>query len=566
MFDLDVGSYFKLIVIYEVGKWMLNNLVLNPASTYIRNTFSDIAENETNLNFKDKNARAVAGFVKTLMCVWHLAHGVKPIGVDVDPGQGSITVVGSHTSLLDPMAAAFTIRPTNGKTPTMMVSDHLFGVPYVKDLMTMMGVLPVNTRGNGDNKSTLKDASKVLQNGGNVFICPEGWFNRNETNGLMIHDGAALLAIENQVPIFGCVVNGLMRFLSKNVRFITDNPHYRIFVPPFVPNRLEVHQPFTIKFHLIPELNQLLRREKVTDELYELSFRCKLTGNELTELNQLLHKEKLLGKLSELGRGVKVISELNEQSLSEDSIREINRLSELLDLEGLQELRNFSKLCEIYLTLELNKFNKLLNEEPLKGDLNTLLNQKKLTQEEIDRKNVLVKEKVIELIQQASEMKNGLSEHEKNRKEILINKNKAKLTQQEKNRIEELLALNLSELSSEEKEAKNDRIETLVHQINAVIFAYFKSGPRLKTEDISKITEKVETNQHVLDWTKRRIEYFEEKINSGRFKTVEELIKIAGKRKKLYTERALLEGETAPCIESAGEEKVDEAYSCICPA
>lgn len=120
------------------------------------------------------------------------------------PNTNGIIYVANHNNYYDQfpiLAALGGERPIHFLTATKMLAFKR-GKVYLKT-----GAISVDRQNKNDRENASEELKKILVNGGNVFIFPEGRTNRKEAFLLEFHPGAVAIAKETGCPIVPIAVN-----------------------------------------------------------------------------------------------------------------------------------------------------------------------------------------------------------------------------------------------------------------------------------------------------------------------------------------------------------------------
>lgn len=138
---------------------------------------------------------------------------VTVTGAEHVPPDGALIVVGNHLTLLEPpMIAAVLPRDL-----TFMAKSELFeGNPIKTWAVRNYGAFPVR-RGEGD-VNAIRQALKVLKEGGALFIAPEG---TRSPNGQLAEprEGVALIAQRSGAPILPLGISGVEKVSERLARW-----------------------------------------------------------------------------------------------------------------------------------------------------------------------------------------------------------------------------------------------------------------------------------------------------------------------------------------------------------
>ena len=152
-------------------------------------------------SFQYLNHRFFKGFLALLRTLaprhrWLIDHRVKDI-------QGAI-IVCNHLSYLDPLL--FLSLLPHSKT---IVKTKFFAAPVFGFLLDVSGYLPSTTEGKYAGKmiEQIENMGEFFENGGNLFVFPEGTRSNGESIGVL-HKGVFKIARMHQCPIYVLSLRG----------------------------------------------------------------------------------------------------------------------------------------------------------------------------------------------------------------------------------------------------------------------------------------------------------------------------------------------------------------------
>lgn len=148
----------------------------------------------------------VAGFLKF---VFRIIFKVEVEGIENIPKDGGVLFVSNHKSNFDPPFIA-SFLPAQ---LTFMAKEELFQKKLLGALLRKCGAFPIR-RGGGDI-SAMKAALKLLREGKNMLIFPEGTRCTEKGKLLRGKSGAALLAYKSDSYIIPLGINGEYKFRGK---------------------------------------------------------------------------------------------------------------------------------------------------------------------------------------------------------------------------------------------------------------------------------------------------------------------------------------------------------------
>ncbi len=147
---------------------------------------------------------------------------------DVKNLKSPLIIASNHVSFLDPPILG-TILPINCPAyPAYFITkDKYMDIPVLGRFLKMLGAFRA-CRGEGIEKS-LAEPKKILLNGCSVVFFPEGGLKK----GLIGKPGAAMLALQTNVPILPMAICGLENFSWPN--FLLRNHRVKVMVgKPFL--------------------------------------------------------------------------------------------------------------------------------------------------------------------------------------------------------------------------------------------------------------------------------------------------------------------------------------------
>ncbi|USQ15288.1 1-acyl-sn-glycerol-3-phosphate acyltransferase (plasmid) [Legionella lytica] len=249
----------------ESGSSAYTTLFLLTGLAVATYTFIRFAESKNRLNYGNRFAEIIAGFLILMMRMLH----TRSDDLKIPNAENKIITIGPHRTGWEAIAVASKME---GTPPRFFATTNFDSIPVVSSFMKMYKTIPVNanaTRGDNGrsaNADALDNASKVLSENGCVALFPQGNFARLGEEPPRVYAGAAKLALQNKVPIqvirldgFWCLQNPLIP------TFIRNNTHYRAFLSFFHMNNVRATLCCTIDFHLKPENENLSDEEKIDE-------------------------------------------------------------------------------------------------------------------------------------------------------------------------------------------------------------------------------------------------------------------------------------------------------------
>lgn len=109
--------------------------------------------------------------------------------------EGPLILIGNHYSMLDVFfPVLITDRPVR-----FIAKAELWNGGLMKKFVQTCGCIPAKR--DGTDIQAVKDAMRILKDGGVINIFPEGMRNKSYLEFLPFHGGAAALSIKTQTPI-----------------------------------------------------------------------------------------------------------------------------------------------------------------------------------------------------------------------------------------------------------------------------------------------------------------------------------------------------------------------------
>jgi 1-acyl-sn-glycerol-3-phosphate acyltransferase len=132
--------------------------------------------------------------------------GVRVIGAEKVPKSGALIFAPNHSSLLDP----WLLLVASPRAYKSMAAAELFEFWWLGWFLKAMGAFPVR-RGSHDS-AAIATCRKWLSSGSALLVFPEGRCSPGPEL-LDLQQGAALLAVRDQVPIVPVAIRGSNRML-----------------------------------------------------------------------------------------------------------------------------------------------------------------------------------------------------------------------------------------------------------------------------------------------------------------------------------------------------------------
>jgi len=170
---------------------------------------------------------------------------LKVTGKENIPQDGPLIIVANHSSLLDPVILGVSVKPKI----IFVAAAYLFEIRWLGYLLRKTNSIPVQRE---NDIKAIKQALKILQQGGVLGIFPEGGVDRQK-DGLPVRAGAAYLATKVGVPIVPIRIKGVDKVLPREAKFIRSLNKIEVEIKkPKLRNR------FTVQGRLI-KIKKLLK-------------------------------------------------------------------------------------------------------------------------------------------------------------------------------------------------------------------------------------------------------------------------------------------------------------------
>ena len=149
------------------------------------------------------------------LIIFKLFFRLKVTGQQNIPQDSPFIIVANHSSLLDPVILGVSVKPKI----IFIAAAYLFEICWLGYLLRKANSIPIYRENNINNIKSIKQALKILQQGGVLGIFPEGGIDRQKNN-LPIRAGAAYLATKVGVPIVPIRIKGTDKALPRGAKFI----------------------------------------------------------------------------------------------------------------------------------------------------------------------------------------------------------------------------------------------------------------------------------------------------------------------------------------------------------
>jgi 1-acyl-sn-glycerol-3-phosphate acyltransferase len=279
------------------------------------------AERKNKLNYEDRIARVMAGFIQLFMRVWHTSGNRLEI-----PGDEPVIIAaGPHKTALE---AAVLASKLEGNPPQFLATDSFNVIPGVASLLKMFKTITVesNRKANVSAKSqTLDKATSVLNNKGCVALFPQGNFTYIGNKPPIIYSGAAQLAIKTETKIYVVRLDGYWSITNPIIPVsVRNNRYYRAFFSAFHPNNIQTNLCSIIDFHLQDHNKKLPDEEKIREinaQLYAY-FRhsSELSESDLNEIKNEIKLGKHLEIWDKAYREYQALKHINSKADSKELV------------------------------------------------------------------------------------------------------------------------------------------------------------------------------------------------------------------------------------------------------
>jgi 1-acyl-sn-glycerol-3-phosphate acyltransferase len=139
-----------------------------------------------------------------LLLFFKLYNRIEVLARERVPGEGGVIVAANHESYLDPPVLGAALR----RRATFMAKEELFRIPVLGRVIKLWS-LPV--RRGSPRPSVIKDAVRVLREGGLVVIFPEG--GRHSGGNTDLKRGMEMLARLSGATVVPAFIEGTGRVL-----------------------------------------------------------------------------------------------------------------------------------------------------------------------------------------------------------------------------------------------------------------------------------------------------------------------------------------------------------------
>ncbi|QMT59141.1 1-acyl-sn-glycerol-3-phosphate acyltransferase [Legionella sp. PC997] len=314
----------------ESGSSTFTLLFLLAGLTMMTYAIARIAESNNHLNYENRFARILAGFLLLMTRMMHTKGG----DLELTDTQKQLIAVGPHRTGWEAVVVASKIK---GTPPRFFATDAYNNIPGVKGFLKMFHAIPVESKatkseaGRPANAGALEEASKALNENGCVALFPQGNFSRLGQEPPRVYTGAARLALMNKVPIHVIRLDGFWSLQNPVIPlFVRNSAYYRAFMSAFHMNNVRATLCSVIDFHLKPEndgLSEEAKIEEICAQLYAYYRHTQeLTPKQIATIKEEISKKTHLliwnnkVKQDDLGKQLSNLKkegkELEEQTLT----------------------------------------------------------------------------------------------------------------------------------------------------------------------------------------------------------------------------------------------------------
>ncbi|MCF0248479.1 MAG: 1-acyl-sn-glycerol-3-phosphate acyltransferase [Synergistes sp.] len=192
-----------------------------------------------------------------------LYHRLEVFGKEKIPGDRPVIVASNHASYLDPPVVGYAFFPNYLK---FIALDRLFKFPPFGYYLRKMGSVSVSQQNKNSSAGLLRLVMGFINDGYNVFICPEG--NRTEDGKLQpLEGGVAILSLKTGTPVIPTYVSGTYRALSRHMTFPRPCKLTVTFGDPIDPASLPEDMPEKEKRrYILDKIEEFYRAEDAKDK------------------------------------------------------------------------------------------------------------------------------------------------------------------------------------------------------------------------------------------------------------------------------------------------------------
>ncbi|MFZ4076970.1 MAG: lysophospholipid acyltransferase family protein [Legionellaceae bacterium] len=227
--------------------------------------FARFAEANNQLNYNSRLSRIIAGCLNLTVNMLHTTAGDLSIVND----EAKLITSGPHLTSWEAFVLASKMK---GTPPQIFATDMYNFIPGVASFMERFKVITIEANpvkqagGPSGNAKALEKASQALKEKGCVALFPQGNFCKIAQDAPRVYNGAAKLAIMNQIPIHVIRLDGYWSLQNTLIPlFVRNHAYFRAFVSGFLRNNVRATLCCVIDFHLQPENNNLSEDEKIDE-------------------------------------------------------------------------------------------------------------------------------------------------------------------------------------------------------------------------------------------------------------------------------------------------------------
>ncbi|MDO5116337.1 MAG: lysophospholipid acyltransferase family protein [Synergistaceae bacterium] len=163
-----------------------------------------------------------------------LYHRLSVYGKEKIPRGRTVIVASNHASYLDPPLVGYAFFPGYLK---FIAWEKLFSFAPFGAFLRTMGAVPVSPENKNSSAALLRLVMGFLQEGYNVFICPEG--HRTEDGRLQpLEGGVAIMSLKTGAPVIPTYASGTWRAFAPHMKFPRPHKLTVVFGDPIDPAAL----------------------------------------------------------------------------------------------------------------------------------------------------------------------------------------------------------------------------------------------------------------------------------------------------------------------------------------
>ena len=146
---------------------------------------------------------------------------IKVIGAENEPTEGAFIVCANHTSATDPIVICYSFKKHQVR---FMAKKELFKIPFLSQLIRMLGAFPVDR--SGSDVGAIKNAVALVNDGKSMGIFPQGHrYPGEDPRNTSTKNGAALICTKTGadiVPAYIMRKNNTPKFFRKTYVIIGE--------------------------------------------------------------------------------------------------------------------------------------------------------------------------------------------------------------------------------------------------------------------------------------------------------------------------------------------------------